>query len=351
MLSESPAVVLGVPPQDVTLFNPLKSPHKLRAAAAEEYTTLALQLQQVLRVAAGLQLSSLHPYPLPKTASEAVMSEVQLLGYHPVKASELLIAIWKNGAKLKTVDQLWQERLDQVLAMPEVLSGWGPEQRVQAEQLLCMLASLLAPLGPKLCLPATPEGMRSGMKVLSLLYGSSYHSNVVIPFKPNREAGKAGLPVFEAEYMKSLEAVNRHMRQLGDSCLAGGSCEGDCMPELLMQEAMSGLQKIGVSSARISKCLASHCLKIAGPKISKLGTQAAAAAPNTFPTSLAPEQPPGRFHFNQLKRTAAAAAATGHRNPIQDHIGTVSGMAAPAAAGVVAPSGGIVVQQPNGARV
>lgn len=61
--------------------------------------------------------------------------------------------------------QLWQERLDQVLAMPEVLSGWGPEQRVQAEQLLCMLASLLAPLGPELCLPATPEGMRSGMKV------------------------------------------------------------------------------------------------------------------------------------------------------------------------------------------
>lgn len=46
-------------------------------------------------------------------------------------------------------------------------------------------------------------------QVLSLLYGSSYHSNVVIPFKPNREAGKAGLPVFEAEYMKSLEAVNR----------------------------------------------------------------------------------------------------------------------------------------------
>lgn len=105
------------------------------------------------------------------------------------------------------------------------------------------------------------------------------------------------------------------------------------------------------SGCRPCRCLASRCLKIAGPKISKLGTQAAAAAPNTFPTSLAPEQPPGRFHFNQLKGTAPAAAAAGHRNPIQDHIGTVSGMAAPAAAGVVAPSGGIVVQQPNGARV
>ena len=52
-------------------------------------------------------------------------------------------------------------------------------------------------------------GCRGCLQVLSLLYGSSYHSNVVIPFKPNREAGKAGLLVFEAEYMKSLEAVHR----------------------------------------------------------------------------------------------------------------------------------------------
>jgi hypothetical protein len=69
--------------------------------------------------------------------------------------------------------QLWEARRLEVIAMPDARIAWGPEEQQQAEQLLCTLASLLAPLGPELNLPPTTAGIHSSMKVRAAL--SSVH--------------------------------------------------------------------------------------------------------------------------------------------------------------------------------
>jgi hypothetical protein len=83
-----------------------------------------------------------------------------------MQVSNHLMGIWTRAGELKTLDQLWQERRQQVDAMPDQLASLGgPEQQQQGEQLLSMLAGVLAPLGPEVGLPATPQGLRGAMKV------------------------------------------------------------------------------------------------------------------------------------------------------------------------------------------
>jgi hypothetical protein len=49
--------------------------------------------------------------------------------------------------------------------MPDVLASWADAERAQAEQLLAVLASLLAPVGEDINLPPTPEGVHGAIKV------------------------------------------------------------------------------------------------------------------------------------------------------------------------------------------
>jgi hypothetical protein len=58
--------------------------------------------------------------------------------------------------------------------------------------------------------------------VLGLLDGNSYHDHVVIPFKPDLAAGQSALLVFEAEYLKSIDAVHRCVEEC--FCCDGLQC-------------------------------------------------------------------------------------------------------------------------------
>jgi hypothetical protein len=45
----------------------------------------------------------------------------------------------------------------------------------------------------------------------------------------------------------------RRLRQEGEPCPAQEACSGTCFGQLLLQEAMEGLRKLGVNPARLSK--------------------------------------------------------------------------------------------------
>jgi hypothetical protein len=93
------------------------------------------------------------------------------------------------------------------------------------------------------------------------------------------------------------------------------------------------------------RCVLGECLDMAGPSLTKLGTQAAVATPDTSPS---------RQSFTLPLSTAATAAAgfdtIPHFHNYNNGFGGTPGVGSPAA-GVAGPFGSYTIQQPNGVQV
>ncbi len=88
-----------------------------------------------------------------------------------------------------------------------------------------------------------------------MLSPSCSHEKVVVPFKtgPNYSTP---LLVYEAQYLKSLEAVHSKLRAAGEKCqgpAGGGQGPCNCIAELLLSETVTALGQIGVSQRAVLK--------------------------------------------------------------------------------------------------
>jgi hypothetical protein len=96
-------------------------------------------------------------------------------------------------------------------------------------------------------------------QVLALLSPSCSHDKVVLPFKaapPCRPTPTTPLLVYEAQYLKSLQAVHSRLASMGEQCHgppAGGQGPCGCMAELLLSETVTALGLMGVPQHAINK--------------------------------------------------------------------------------------------------
>lgn len=90
--------------------------------------------------------------------------------------------------------------------------------------------------------------------MLALLSPSCCHDKVVLPFKagPNHSTP---LLVYEAQYLKTLEAVHRKMEASGEKCPEGGKVLSNCncIAELILSETVAALGQMGVEQKAITK--------------------------------------------------------------------------------------------------
>lgn len=94
------------------------------------------------------------------------------------------------------------------------------------------------------------------LQVLALLSPSCSHDKVVVSFKAGPHPHSTPLLVYEAQFLKSLEAVHSKLGSLEEQCTgppANGQGPCGCMAELLLSETVTALGQMGVPQHATNK--------------------------------------------------------------------------------------------------